>query len=251
MHAEQRTVAIPVFNTSDSAVNLRKGECLRSLTELNAEKVIDVISVDLEENIASASSTHLSDKSVDAENSAEDKFQEIVNKERMKNIPETYPVKAPVENSIDLKDKVPVYEHPFREREAATYFDRKLIDSELQIGDRVRVYLPRLESAKLQPKWIGPFEVKICAHPCYKVATEEHNKWLPRDRLRKVKKECGELNLYHDLHVDLPDNGGNEKQDLVVSDDDEDDAGAANEHDIEERPRYFFRNRQERPYYGY
>ena len=43
MHAEQRTVAIQVFNTSDSAIKLRKGECLGSLTELNTERIIYMI----------------------------------------------------------------------------------------------------------------------------------------------------------------------------------------------------------------
>ena len=79
MHTDKRTVAIPVFNTSDSAIKLRKGECLGSLTELDAEKVIDMTSIDLKEHTASASTTQLSNTLVDAENSYEAKLQEIVN----------------------------------------------------------------------------------------------------------------------------------------------------------------------------
>ena len=113
MHGEQRTVAMPVFNTSDSAIKLRKGECLGNLTELDAERVIDVISVDLE-NTANASTTQLSNMSADATNSFEEKLHKIVNsyKQRMENIPKTYPAKVPVKHSIDLKDDVPVYENP-------------------------------------------------------------------------------------------------------------------------------------------
>ena len=113
MHGEQRTVAMPVFNTSDSAIKLRKGECLGNLTELDAERVIDVIFVDLE-NTANASTTQLSNMSADATNSFEEKLHKIVNsyKQRMENIPKTYPAKVPVKHSIDLKDDVPVYENP-------------------------------------------------------------------------------------------------------------------------------------------
>ena len=70
--------------------------------------------------------------------------------------------------------------------------------------------------------------------------------------IKKVTKELGKLNLHHDSHLDLPDNAETEKQDFVFSDDDEDDDGADGEDDIAEHPpRYFLRNRQNRPYYGY
>ena len=47
-----------------------------------------------------------------------------------------------------------------------------MIDTELIVGDKALIYLPRLETAKLKPKWIGPFEIVRNEHPCYKINVE-------------------------------------------------------------------------------
>ena len=85
-----------------------------------------------------------------------------------------------------------------RQAITVTYYDRKRQDSTLEIGDFVLPYNPRLKREKLTPKWTGPFEVIRCSHPMYqiKLTTEGKisEKWLPRDRLRKVSKNF-ELNI--------------------------------------------------------
>ena len=82
-----------------------------------------------------------------------------------------------------------------RQAKAATYIDKKMIDSELKVGDKALIYLPRLETAKLKSKWIGPFEIVRNEHPCYETNVENNMKWLPRDRLRKVTQNFSNSDL--------------------------------------------------------
>ena len=80
-----------------------------------------------------------------------------------------------------------------RQAKAATYVDKKMINTVLQRDDSVLIFDPRSKQDKLGLPWKGPYQVVNCAHPCYEVSTPTGNKWLPRDRLRQVPKDFGDI----------------------------------------------------------
>ena len=78
-----------------------------------------------------------------------------------------------------------------RQEKVANYFDKKVIDDPLAIGDKVYIYLPRNKRLKLVPNWYGPVLVIFENHPVYRVtiATDQGDieKPVTRDRLKRVK----------------------------------------------------------------
>ena len=105
-----------------------------------------------------------------------------------------------------------------RQAKAATYIDKKMINTVLQRDDSVLIFDPRSKQDKLGLRWKGPYQVVNCAHPCYEVSTPTGNKWLPRDRLRQVAKgfddiEEEEEEVTHETEStdDEEDDVGNEK----------------------------------------
>ena len=77
--ADNRSVAIPVYNSGHSAIKLKKGETIGTLTELNTEKMIDVVPNECKELDVHVSSSHLSTSQEDANNDLATKLKELVN----------------------------------------------------------------------------------------------------------------------------------------------------------------------------
>ena len=65
-----------------------------------------------------------------------------------------------------------------RQVPAATYYDQKVVDDELQVGELVYVLAPRNKSKKLALKWFGPFEIVECCHPAYEILVGNNTKWV-------------------------------------------------------------------------
>ena len=57
-----------------------------------------------------------------------------------------------------------------RQIAAATYYDKKVLDDELKVGENVLVFAPRNKSKKLALKWLGPHRVVTCKHPAYEIS---------------------------------------------------------------------------------
>ena len=76
--ADKRSVAIPVYNSGDSAIKLKKGETIGTLTELNTERMINVIPNECKEVDVNVSSSHLSTSYDDAKNNLAAKLKELV-----------------------------------------------------------------------------------------------------------------------------------------------------------------------------
>ena len=73
-----------------------------------------------------------------------------------------------------------------RQVAAATYYDKKVLDDELKVGESVFVFAPRNKSKKLALKWFGPHRVITCKHPAYEIRTGSETKWVTRDKLKRV-----------------------------------------------------------------
>ena len=65
-----------------------------------------------------------------------------------------------------------------RQVAASTYYDKKVVDDELQVGELVYVLAPRNKSKKLALKWFGPFEIVKCCHPAYEILVGNNTKWV-------------------------------------------------------------------------
>ena len=76
---------------------------------------------------------------------------------------------------------------------SATYHDKKMINTALQMDDSVLIFDPRSKQNKLGLRWKGPHQVVNCAHPCYEVSTPTGSKQLPRNRLPQVPKDFGDI----------------------------------------------------------
>ena len=61
-----------------------------------------------------------------------------------------------------------------RQDTAAAYYDKSVIDDQLELRDQVYVFDAR--SSKLGLRWRGPFKILKCKHPSYLVEMEERNK---------------------------------------------------------------------------
>ena len=87
----------------------------------------------------------------------------------------------------------------------------------------VLVYNPRLKGLKLHPKWEGPCKVlSVCDHlleiEVRSAAKGTLSKWLPRDRLRKVKN-----GIVQTITEDNTVVNDNDEDVLRISSDDESD----------------------------
>ena len=74
----------------------------------------------------------------------------------------------------------------------ATYYDKKVLDDPLKVGDLFYVYLPRNKNVKLAKKWTGPHKIVFADHPVYHVEIVKDNgtvtKVYTRDKLKRVPK---------------------------------------------------------------
>ena len=77
-----------------------------------------------------------------------------------------------------------------RQKVAATYYDKKVLDDVLHVGDLVYVYLPRNQRVKLTLKWMGVAKILKEHHPSYQVEipTEKGavQKWTVRNKLKSA-----------------------------------------------------------------
>ena len=56
-----------------------------------------------------------------------------------------------------------------RQLRSATYYDKKVADEELRVGELVYVFYPRNKSKKLACKWFGPYRISQAKHPAYEI----------------------------------------------------------------------------------
>ena len=75
-----------------------------------------------------------------------------------------------------------------RQVTAATYYNKKVVDDELQVSELVYVFAPRIKSKKLALKWFGPSEIVKCCHPAYEILVGSHTKWITRDKLKRAPR---------------------------------------------------------------
>ena len=75
-----------------------------------------------------------------------------------------------------------------RQAAAATYYDKKVVDDELQVGELVYVLAPRNKSKKLALKWFGPSNIVTCCHPAYELLVGNNTKWVTRDNLKRAPR---------------------------------------------------------------
>ena len=64
-----------------------------------------------------------------------------------------------------------------QQSKVASYYDRKVFDSELEIGQLVYVYQPRMKRRKLA------FKIEK-RHPVYRVEVGDRKQWVTRDKLK-------------------------------------------------------------------
>ena len=76
-----------------------------------------------------------------------------------------------------------------RQAAAATYYDNKVVDDELQVGKRVYVLVPRNKSKELVLKWFGPSEIVKCCHPAYEILVGNNTMWVTRDKLKRAPRD--------------------------------------------------------------
>ena len=82
-----------------------------------------------------------------------------------------------------------------------TYYDKKVIESKLNVNDCVYMYMSRLRHVKLVDKWHGPFRVIEALHPVYIIEILTNHgiveEAIPRDRLTKTVRyiETEEIDL--------------------------------------------------------
>ena len=75
-----------------------------------------------------------------------------------------------------------------RQVAAATYYDKQVVDDELQVGELVFVLAPRNKSKKLILKWFGPSEIVKYCHPAYEILVDNNTKWVIRDKLKRAPR---------------------------------------------------------------
>ena len=125
-----------------------------------------------------------------------------------------------------------------RQKVSSTYYDKKVRDDKLDIGDKVFVYLPRNERAKSKYKWTGPCKIVEAHHPTYNVEMQTSkgvkHVWLVRNHLKRAPNHS-EL-----VDVDIE----NEKEVPVTMDFAETSSDKDENEEIQtEQRRYNFRTR--------
>ena len=76
-----------------------------------------------------------------------------------------------------------------RQVAATTYYDKKVVDHELQVGELVYVLAARNKSKKLALKWFGPSKIVTCCHPAYEILVGNNTKWVTRDKLKRAPRD--------------------------------------------------------------
>ena len=76
-----------------------------------------------------------------------------------------------------------------RQVATATYYDKKVVDHELQVDELVYVLAARNKSKKLALKWFGPSKIVTCCHPAYEILVGNNTKWVTRDKLKRVPRD--------------------------------------------------------------
>ena len=110
-----------------------------------------------------------------------------------------------------------------RQRVNATYYDKKVRDNVLEVGQKVLILDPRVKGNWLKPKYNRSGKVVSEKHPAYEIEIEHEGKkhWFTRDRLR-IK-----LSQFQDHRVmepKLDENRDEEDEEDSSSDEEEDDA---------------------------
>ena len=125
-----------------------------------------------------------------------------------------------------------------RQKVSSTYYDKKVKDDKLDIVDKVFVYLPRNEQAKLKYEWIGSCKIVEAYHPTYNVeirtSKEVKHVWLVRNHLKKAPNHSELVNVNIKNRKEIP-----ETMDFADTSSDED----KNEEIQTEQRRYNFRTR--------
>ena len=115
----------------------------------------------------------------------------------------------------------------------ATYYDKKVLDDPLKVGDLVYVYLPRNKNVKLAKKWTGPHKIVFADHPVYHVEIAKDKgtvtKVYTRDKLKRVPK-TNHIQRESDSEQENEDRPEYTQPDLTQSKDDTD---SSSESDIE------------------
>ena len=71
---------------------------------------------------------------------------------------------------------------------AATYYDKKAVDDELQVVELVYVLAPRNKSKKLDLKWYGLSEIVKCCHLACEILVSNNAKLVTRDKLERAPR---------------------------------------------------------------
>ena len=71
---------------------------------------------------------------------------------------------------------------------SATYYDKKVADEELQVGELLYVFYPSIKSKKLAHKWFSPYCILQAKHPAYEINLGTKSQWLTRDKLKVTPK---------------------------------------------------------------
>ena len=93
-----------------------------------------------------------------------------------------------------------IYDHARQTMEvqqevSATYYDRKIIDDQLDCGELVYMFLPRNRRIKLAQKWAGPAKIVKTNHPLYEIMrrTKKGNvvtSWTIRNKLKRAPRNA-------------------------------------------------------------
>ena len=91
-----------------------------------------------------------------------------------------------------LKDLYEVARSSMNARQAiaATYYDKKVLDDELNVDEHVFMFAPRNKSKKLALKWFGPYQLIRSRHPAYEIQAGKDTKWVTRDKLKRAPPQA-------------------------------------------------------------
>ena len=110
-----------------------------------------------------------------------------------------------------------------RQLRSVTYYDKKVTDEELQVGELVYVFYPRNKSKKLACKWFGPHGILEAKHPAYEIDLGAKTQWLTRDKLQVAPKDSQVASPFIDEQdpkvsetSDITDAVGSESEDEMI-----------------------------------
>ena len=120
--------------------------------------------------------------------------------------------------------------------QAAAYYDKRVADEELQVGELVYVFYPRNKSKKLTCKWFGPYRILHAKHPAYKIDFGTKSQWLTRDKLKVAPKNS----QFASAFIDEQDPKPSETSDITdtVSSESEDEMILVGDNIADQPPRY-------------